>query len=80
MSEETFITELIKSPYFKCKKKIYAREGNWKKITQRISEEEKFLQSELHCRAGKLCLPEGHLGRLYTAVLLVLVESPFLYN
>ena len=35
----------------------YAREAD-----QRRSEEKKFLQSELHCRADKMCPPNGHLG------------------
>ena len=29
---------------------------------ERRSEEKKFLQSELHCRADTLYLPEGHLA------------------
>ena len=51
-----------------------------KKIMQRRSEE-KILQSELHCRADKLYLPEGHVGSHFIRqYCLVLVESPFPYN
>ena len=44
------------------KKKSMQGKVAGKKIMQRISGGKKFLQSELHCRADKVYLPEGHVG------------------